>query len=498
MMSQTLQEATSGTTGTGGTNPMQIGLGVTVGAVTPDFTEGALQETGNPLDLAINGNGFLALTTGTGTVFTQSAGFSVDGNGQLVDSQNGYYLLGTDNNPITVPTNVQIPAQQTANLTLAGNLSAGTTLPTAETLSTSNAFETIYGPATGTTPLNDLTDTTTQYQDGDTIVISGTGANGQAITPATFTYGTTGTTMGDLIGTINTAFAGQATASLNSSGNIVLTADQAGASQLSLTIAGGTGSKGVTDWADHPLSVQTAGATAGTYAVSANIYDSLGNSHVLTLTFTPAGNNVWNMSAAVDDPQATLTKSTINGITFNNNGSFEGVTGSGTNAQQLTLNYGTTAAPQTINLSFGTAGGFNGLTLFGGSSTAAATKQDGYTSGTLSSFNIGADGTIQGVYTNGVQRTLGQIQTATFANPQGLQDLGNGVWSATSNSGDAVLGAASAGSTGPIASGTIEGSNVNTAQQLSTLIVAQNNYDLNARAMSVSSQVIQQLTQIIT
>jgi flagellar hook protein FlgE len=96
-----------------------------------------------------------------------------------------------------------------------------------------------------------------------------------------------------------------------------------------------------------------------------------------------------------------------------------------------------------------------------------------------------------------VRRNLAQIQTATFANPDGLEASGNGIWSATTNSGDAVLGAAMSGSTGAIASGAIEGSNVDAAQELSMLIIAQNNYQLNARAMAVSNQVIQQLTQIV-
>jgi flagellar hook protein FlgE len=186
----------------------------------------------------------------------------------------------------------------------------------------------------------------------------------------------------------------------------------------------------------------------------------------------------------------------VNGIRFNTDGSFSSVTG-GSGAQQIAIAYNTGAAPQTINLSLGSSGAFNGLTLFGGNSTASATNQNGYASGSLSSYSIGSDGTIKGVYSNGVTSNIAQIQTATFANPNGLSDLGSGCWGATANSGDPVFGAATSSSTGSLASGSTEASNVDTATQLSELIIAQNSYEINAKAMSVSDQVIQQLTQII-
>jgi flagellar hook protein FlgE len=202
------------------------------------------------------------------------------------------------------------------------------------------------------------------------------------------------------------------------------------------------------------------------------------------------------MTATLGDSDGTVTQSTVNGIQFNTDGSFNSVSG-GTGAQQIAINYNTGAAAQTIALSFGSSGAFNGLTLFGGTSTASATNQNGYASGTLSSYSIGSDGTIKGVYSNGITNTIAQIQTATFANPNGLDDIGKGCWGATSNSGDPVFGAATSSGGGSLVSGSTEASNVDTATQLSELIIAQNSYEINAKAMSVSDQVIQQLTQII-
>ncbi|MGD1001227.1 MAG: flagellar hook-basal body complex protein [Candidatus Brocadiia bacterium] len=496
-ISQTLKQASAGSGNMGGTNPVQIGLGVNVGTVSRDFSQGALTETGNTLDLAMNGAGFLALSDGNGTVFTPSASFSLSSKDQIVDSQNGYELLDINNNPITIPYNVQVPAQPTSSLTLAGNLSDSVSVPTAEVLSTTTPFTTATGAATTSTDLSALSTTSTPYQSGDTIVISGADATGNALTPVDFTYGAAndGTTLGDLINKINTAYAGQATASLDAQGNLKLTADTAGAASLALTISAGT-STGVTDWTANALTVATTGAAGGTYEVTSDIYDSLGNSHTLTMTFTRSDQSDWNMTASLGDSAGTVTQAAVNGIRFNTDGSFSSVTG-GSGAQQIAISYNTGAAPQTINLSLGSSGAFNGLTLFGGNSTASATNQNGYASGSLSSYSIGSDGTIKGVYSNGVTSNIAQIQTATFANPNGLTDLGSGCWGATANSGDPVFGAATSSSTGSLASGSTEASNVDTATQLSELIIAQNSYEINAKAMSVSDQVIQQLTQII-
>ena len=433
-MSQTLRQATAGTGTSGGTNPVQVGLGVNVGAVSRDFSQGALTETGNTLDLAMNGSGFLALSDGNGTVFAPSASFSVGSNDQIVDSQNGYRLLDINNNPITIPYNVQVPAQMTTSMTLAGNLSDSVTVPTAEALSTSVAFTTTSSAAaTASTDLSDLSTTSTAYVAGDTIVISGTDAAGTTLTPVDFTYGASndGTTLGDLIDKINTAYAGQATAALDANGNLTLTADNAGTAGLALTISAGSGT-GVTEWTQNPLTVSTAGVAGGTYQVTSDIYDSLGNSHTLTMTFTRTDQSDWSMTAALGDSDGTVTQFTVSGIQFNTDGSFKSVSG-GTGAQQIAVSYSTGAAAQTIDLSLGTSGAFNGLTLFGGNSTASATNQNGYASGTLSSFSIGSDGTIKGVYSNGVTSNLAQIQTATFANPNGLTDLGSACWGATMN-----------------------------------------------------------------
>ena len=155
------------------------------------------------------------------------------------------------------------------------------------------------------------------------------------------------------------------------------------------------------------------------------------------------------------------------------------------------------AETQAIDLEFGTSGKFDGITTFGGVSNAAVTKQNGYTAGTLSSLSIGRDGTIDGIYTNGQLRALSKIMMATFDNPAGLESVGDGIWAATVNSGDAVLGPAKSGRAGAISSSALEGSNVQSAEELTKLIIAQYGFQLSTRAMSVSNRIINELANII-
>ncbi len=495
MMNQTLRPAASGTDSIGGTNPLQVGLGVEVGAVTRDFSQGGLQDTGNPLDLAMDGRGFMVVNDGSRSVFIRTTTFGIDASNYLVDSVTGYHLLNVDNEPITIPYGEQIPANPTSSIDVAGNLSSGADMPATEVLGSISPFTAGGSAATAATDLSALDSTITPYSDGDQIVISGTDLSGAEITPVTFTYGAAndGTTLGDLVTAINGTYVGEAVCSIDSSGNLVLTADQAGEASLSLVVSDAAGA-GETDWTQHAFYIQEDGASGGTRKISARIYDSRGMAHVVTFTFERVAEREWNMLAEMTDENGTLTADSIQGIRFNTDGSFNSVLGG---SQQISIDYGSAAESQAITLAFGSAGNFDGLTMFGGSSTAAATRQNGYEAGTLKSFSISPDGSIQGMYTNGQRRALSQILVATFDNPEGLDNLGQGVWAGTINSGDPVYGAPLSGRAGGIASAVIEASNVESAEELTKLIVAQNGFQLSTRAMAVSNRIIQDLATVI-
>jgi flagellar hook protein FlgE len=155
------------------------------------------------------------------------------------------------------------------------------------------------------------------------------------------------------------------------------------------------------------------------------------------------------------------------------------------------------AAPQTISLNFGSANGFNGLTQFGGSSAAAASAQNGYAAGTLSSVSIAQDGTVNGVFTNGQIFPLAQLAIAQFTNPEGLSRVGQNYYQSTINSGVPVIAGGQAGGRGSVQSGALETSNVDVAKEFTNLISAQQAFQVNSRSIMVSSQVLQDLASII-
>jgi flagellar hook protein FlgE len=494
MMNMTLQPAVGPAGNLGGTNPIQVGTGVSVGAISRDFSQGALRDTGNVMDLAMNGNGFMVLNDGTRSVYSRSLTASVDAGGNLVDSVTGYRLSGIDGNPVSIPYDVQIPAQMSATVSLSGNLGAGTAVPVREVLASKAAFTASGAPASNATALNAIDTTGTPYVDGDVITISGTKADGSTLTPATFTYGASndGSTLGALVAKINAAYAGQATATLDAAGKITLTAADAGPTALSLSLANTSGA-GATDWTGHSFGVQVSGVAGGATPVTVTVFDSRGQAHTLTMNFDRVGDSEWRINASLGDSQGVLTQSSIQGIRFNTDGS---LSSTGAAVPQITIDYGGKAATQTITLAMGTMGKFDGLTLFAGASTVTG-GQDGYAAGVLNGFSFKADGSVQGQYTNGQRRVLGQLQVATFDNVQGLESVGGNQWVATENSGEPVTGAALSGRAGSVASSAQEGSNVDTAEELSKLIVAQYGFQISSRAMSVSSRVMEQLTQTI-
>ena len=116
--------------------------------------------------------------------------------------------------------------------------------------------------------------------------------------------------------------------------------------------------------------------------------------------------------------------------------------------------------------------------------------QDGYTSGALQFFTINADGTIQGVFSNGQTLTLGQVALATFQNTQGLQLEGSNMFLATPAAGIPGIGAPNSGGRGTIVSQSLEASNVDMTTALSDLIVAERDYQSNARAISTADQMV--------
>jgi flagellar hook protein FlgE len=140
--------------------------------------------------------------------------------------------------------------------------------------------------------------------------------------------------------------------------------------------------------------------------------------------------------------------------------------------------------------------GANGLSHFASSSTAVLRDQDGYTMGTLQNFSIDRTGTITGAFTNGINVTLGQIVLADFNNPGGLLRVGDNMYGVSGNSGGAVLGFALEGSQSFVTSGALEMSNVDLAQEFTSMIVSQRGFQANSRVITNSDEMLQEVVNL--
>ncbi|MBS1258681.1 MAG: hypothetical protein MAG551_01743 [Candidatus Scalindua arabica] len=338
--------------------------------------------------------------------------------------------------------------------------------------------------------LNDLSVNTADYVAGDKISVVGTEHDGTDVTKS-FVYGTgtgqDGTTLGDLRDFV-TANYGTAAASIDSSGNIVLTADPPGASNLTLTFSDAAGNTGATTFNNFATTTTGSGDV---YSTTIPIFDTKGSSFLVSLHFEKTASNTWDVTPTMKASDGSVTDA-LTAITFNTNGSFASTTG--TSAITVTYKDGTT---QTVSLDFGVANAFAGLTQFGGTASAAATDQDGNGEGFFSSTTVNSDGKVVALFTNGKTQDIGQLQLATFSNPAGLTSEGNNAFKPTLASGAATLKTAGSGRTGSIVSGVLEASNVDIAEEFTKLIVAQRAFQANARTITTTDEVLQELVNIV-
>jgi len=296
-----------------------------------------------------------------------------------------------------------------------------------------------------------------------------------------------------------------------------------------------------------------AGANVGdpAYSTPVTVYDSLGNAHVLDFNFTKTGAGAWSCTITIPNSDLTPpptwaastgytvgqtisppganghiyqctvagtsgatppstwptnggtvtdggvtwqdmgTQTTINTtqLTFDSNGNLTSPTGNVTNITASGLADGASNLNFTWNLYSSSNAPL--LTQLASASATTASSANGYGSGSLTGYTIGNDGVITGSFSNGQNSSLGQIALANFANVQGLAQVGNTQYSATLASGTANVGAPGTGGLGTVEGGTLETSNVDIATQFSALIVAQRDYEANARTVTTFDQIMQ-------
>lgn len=636
LLSETVKKASQPTGTVGGTNPQQMGSGVGVAGITPMMSQGNIVNTGNPLDLALEGAGYLVLSDGSKNLYTRAGALSVDAQSNLVDPTTGYIVQRTGtvgeadgfqvagNSNIRVPYDVAMPANATTEVKMAGNLSADAELATPATnvLISDLTFTSSSGTAAGATELLTALD---QYTAGTlssaTITFAGykAGATEVALgasptTDLSMDVDAT-TTLQDILNHLNTdegtaaveelqtlttdalatagtftlTYGGQTTAAIDfdatiaeietalealssvSSGDItvgitgldtagtttftfadtlgdtdMITFDlsgltgptQAGSSMAETTegyeVQGVLGAGAVatldngrikitdvaTGYSRSDLSMTfansgTATLTMPTYFeistaggdevknINITVYDSLGAEHILSGAFVRTGaSNTWDLvltAISGDISNLTFDNRRIQDIEFDaNNGSYKGLnTTTGDTAQFIVTFDHDPTNPQTISLTLGTKGAFDGLTQFAGHSTAVAKEQDGYAAGSFSSVSVNNEGIVIGAFSNGIKKSIATVRVALFQNPSGLEGAGGGYFSPSANSGEAVATQAMTGGAGTIHGGALEKSNADVATEFVNMIQAQNGFQANARTIRVANDILRELSGLI-
>jgi flagellar hook protein FlgE len=227
------------------------------------------------------------------------------------------------------------------------------------------------------------------------------------------------------------------------------------------------------------------------FSTSVQVYDSLGKAHNLLLFFSRTGTNTWDVNAGVDAADTGGTPGTVQVIgtdtlAYNPNGT---VASGGTFTASVTFTGATTNQAITLDLT--------NLTQFAGTSGISAVTQDGFGAGGLSSLTVNAKGILSATFDNGQSRPLYQLAIAQFHAPEGLASEGNQTYHATVDSGPPAIATPGSQGTGTIVSGALEQSNVQIAQEFINLISAQRSFQANARVVSGSDQMLQDLVNIV-
>jgi flagellar hook protein FlgE len=266
----------------------------------------------------------------------------------------------------------------------------------------------------------------------------------------------------------------------------------------------------------------------GTWNTAIKVFDSFGDEHILQVEFTrvPGLNNSWNAAVIVDPENEAPTNTTIGlgaeapavggpttfVVNFSNNGTLlsaedgaGNISGGPGEEGAVIMNVAydvQTATPgddgvlvrQEFELNLGTIGGFiNSITQYAEASSTKVVEQDGYTMGYLDNFKIDQSGVITGVYSNGTNRTLGQVAMASFTNQGGLEKNGENTYVVSNNSGIANIGPSGIAGKGKIIAGALEMSNVDMAEQFTDMIVTQRGFQANSRTIQTADQLLQEL-----
>jgi flagellar hook protein FlgE len=528
-----------------GTSSSQEGLGTSVYSIQQEFGQGALQTTSNPLDMAIDGNGFFIVKAPNGSTFyTRNGQFSENAKGNIVDPTGnvvqGYPLsssgVASSGSPQDISLNTgAIAPKATATATLTANLDSNIQPQIATNTSSTSTFAGSFLTAPA-------------VKGSDTIVVksatgfsSSSGAAGNSILIGNGDGSNNAYTIKSITGntiTLNQPLSSsvlQNTAVSQSTINLASTAsiDSGNSIQINTTgkttsatspdpyqfldtvasvVTPSTSSTAGTVALENAMPLTSAGYTAGGavlvgppsdyYSTTINTYDSLGNALPLTVTFAPSSSTSgsWNAYYSFNGTAAerqSLT-STAPDVTFNSSGQI--LTGQSLTLTDVPPYVGTSTtstlpdgakSPLTIALNL------NNLTQYAAPSATTSFIQDGYSTGTLTSFTVDKSGRITGLFSNGQTKYLYQVALANFVAPTGLVSEGNSLYSQSYASGQPAVGTAQTGNFGYITDSALEQSNVNISSQFTNMIIAQNAYVANSKVLTTENAMLTSLEQAV-
>ena len=373
---------------TGNGDPVQVGAGTQISAISTDFSSGTSNFTGLNTNVALQGNGFFVVSDGTNQYLTRAGNFSLDSSGNLITT-GGLRVMG-------------------------------------------------YPAANGVVNTN------------------------TALTP------------------------------INIPESAILSPKATGSFSISANLDSAT-------------------AAASNFPATVNIYDSLGQMHTATVTYTANGNCSWNYSIALPASDLGAAQTVTGNMTFDSSGNLTTIQPTGAAAPSTV---GTAAgdvssipvaftgltdgaANLTMNWNLLGSGGTPTISQVASKSAVNATNQDGYTSGQFQSFTIGSDGTATVTFSNQQKMNVGQIALGNVSNLQGLEAMGDGNYATTLASGTPTIGTSGSAGLGTMEDGALEGSNVNISAEFANLIIAQRAFEANSKSVTTFDTITQETIQMI-
>ncbi len=519
-------------------------------ARTDDNLQGLTSSTGTSLGIQPNDVLTFSMTNAAGNTVTQN--FSVTANstlGDLTGAMQAFLRANGAGNGTTVQTiDAATSATLRGGVTIFGNtadiqnlqvtdsspapevtqaLAVPTTIP-AGTTALSVVTDTLRGPARAGTsvatsdPLSQLFDqngNSLGLENGDVISVTGSvgGVAANNVPGLTYASGAGGTTMFDLLTNIRNNFKlpstdgtlqnnpsvsidGSGTDDNIPDGSIVIRGMPETAFALSNLQIQATNSNGQAPAPDNfntnTNTTQIQAATDTQVADAAiTVYDANGGQHTATMELTPTDTpNQWLWKMKMGG-QEQVVQGGQGKLTFGPDGSVASFSFDDGSSSTV-INPENGSANISLNLNVGGPGDFTGLTQFASATTAAAVSQNGYSTGQLSSISVGPNGVITGAFTNGTTKPLAQVLVADFNNPGGLQATKDSLYTTSADSGDPILGAPDSQSSSVIAPGALELSNVDLAQQFTDMITTQRGFQANARVITTSDQLLQELVSL--